>query len=133
MMIVLVAWLAGCWEMRTPSRLLEEHWTAPRGGSMLGVGRTVRGDTLVEYEFVVLREQGGVLAYEAHPSGQEAATFTQIQLTNSSVVFENRAHDFPQRVGYRRAAADSLVAWIEGTVKGTTQRIEFPYVRVACP
>ena len=130
--IARVAWLQGCWEMRTSSRVVEEHWTPSRGHSMLGVGRTVRSDTLVEYEFVLLHEQGGVLAYEAHPSGQEGATFTSITVTDSSVVFESTAHDVPQRVGNRRASGDALVAWIEGTSKGTTRRIEFPYARVRC-
>ena len=38
---------------------------------MVGVGRTVRGDTLVEFELVVIREQGNQLAYEAHPDALE--------------------------------------------------------------
>jgi hypothetical protein len=48
------------------------------------------------------------------------------------VLFENAAHDFPQRIGYRRLGNDSLVAWIEGTRQGRTRRVEFPYGRVAC-
>ena len=48
-------------------------------------------------------------------------------------MFENAAHDFPQRVGYRVAGGDSLLAWIEGTRDGQVRRIEFPYRRVACP
>ncbi|HET9727581.1 MAG TPA: DUF6265 family protein, partial [Gemmatimonadales bacterium] len=36
-----VAWLAGCWEQASGSRLIEEQWTRPRGGLMLGLGRTV--------------------------------------------------------------------------------------------
>ena len=106
---------------------------APRGTSMLGMGRTVRGDTLVEYEVVVLREQGGRLAYEAHPSGQPSAVFLSRPVDGSSVVFENLQHDFPQRVGYRRDGPDSLLAWVEGTENGQTRRVEFPYRRTRCP
>ena len=47
-------------------------------------------------------------------------------------MFANAAHDFPQRIGYRRRG-DRLDAWIEGTVDGRARRVEFPYVRVACP
>ena len=50
-----------------------------------------------------------------------------------SVVFENKEHDFPQRVGYRRLGADSVLAWIDGTSNGKAQRFEFPYRRVPCP
>lgn len=128
-----VAWLQGCWEARSEKRTIEENWMAPRGGVMIGVGRTVRADTLFEYELVVIRGSAGVLSYEAHPSGQPTATFTAREVTDSIVVFSNPAHDFPQVVGYRRAAADSLIAWIEGTLNGKHRRAEFPYVRVACP
>jgi hypothetical protein len=50
-----------------------------------------------------------------------------------SVVFENLRHDFPQRIGYERTAADRLLAWIEGPQDGQMKRIEYPYSRVACP
>jgi hypothetical protein len=128
-----VAWLQGCWESVSPQRTIEEQWMAPRGRSMLGMGRTVRGGDLVEYESVLLREEDGKLAYEAHPSGQPPAVFLSRSVDDLSVVFENLHHDFPQRVGYRRDGADSLLAWIEGTLKGRSKRVEFPYRRSACP
>jgi hypothetical protein len=127
-----IAWLQGCWESRSASRVVEEHWMAPRGGSMIGTGRTVRGDSLAEYELIVLRAVSGALAYQAHPSGQATTTFTAREASDSMVVFANAAHDFPQRVGYRRIGADSLLAWIEGERNGRTRRIEFPYRRVRC-
>ena len=91
---------------------------APRGGTMIGTGRTVRNGTLVEYELVVLREQGTQLAYEAHPSGQPSAVFLSRMVNQTEVLFENPQHDFPQRIGYRRDAPDVLHAWIEGTLNG---------------
>lgn len=99
---------------------------------MLGMGRTVRGSELVDYELVVLREQGDRLAYEAHPAGQAVAVFLSTTVSPDTVVFENREHDFPQQVGYERHAADGLVAWIAGTEKGVPRRIEFVYRRVRC-
>jgi hypothetical protein len=47
------------------------------------------------------------------------------------VIFENQAHDYPQRVGYKREG-DSLLAWIDGTAGGKSRRVDFPYRRVAC-
>jgi hypothetical protein len=129
--IAAVGWLQGCWQMNAGDRVVEEQWMAPRGGVMLSTGRTVRGTTLVEYEWVLLREKDGTLEYEAHPSGQASAVFTAKSTTESEVVFENLAHDFPQRVGYRRSG-DSLLAWIEGNAGGKVRRVEFPYRRAAC-
>jgi hypothetical protein len=128
-----VAWLQGCWHTSSPQRIIEEQWTAPRGRSMLGVSRTLRGDSLVGYELVVVRERAGVLTYQAHPSGQASAVFTAQTVSDSLVLFENAVHDFPQRVGYRRVRSDSLLAWIEGSVQGTNRRVEFPYTRARCP
>ena len=127
-----VAWLQGCWEAASPEGTIEERWMAPRGGSMLGVGRTVRGGTLAEYELVVIREQGDRLAYEAHPSGQPSATFLSDTVTDTAVVFQNLQHDFPQRVGYDRQGRDGLTAWIDGGPASEQPRREFAYRRVAC-
>jgi hypothetical protein len=128
-----VGWLQGCWQSAAPPRIVEEQWMAPRAKSMIGMGRTVRGERLVEYESMLIREQGGQLAYEAHPSGQPGAVFLARTATDAEVVFENLKHDFPQRVGYRRKGRDVLVGWIEGTSNGQPRRVEFPYRRVGCP
>lgn len=135
-----VAWLAGTWRATSlvpardaggaaVTRIVEEHWRAPLAGSMMGLSRTVRGDSLVEYEFLLLRESDGRLAYEARPSGQQPAVFHSVEAGDSSVVFENPDHDFPRRIGYTRVGADSLIAWIEGELEGRVRRVDFPYRR----
>jgi len=111
---------------------VEERWMLPRAGSMLGVGRTTRGEKLIEHEFVVLTERDGRLAYEAHPSGQPTATFLSRPITGREVVFEDPTHDFPQRVGYKSTGPGQLLAWVEGTSGGRTRRVEFAYRTVNC-
>jgi hypothetical protein len=125
------AWLQGCWELKTSNRSVEEMWTAAKGGSMIGISRTVRNGKLAEYEMIVLRERGDGLAYEAHPSGQPAATFLSTTISASELVFENPSHDFPQQIGYR-VNGDALLAWIHGMQNGKDRRIEFPYTRARC-
>lgn len=102
---------------------------------MLGMGRTtlVEPDSLVEFEQTRIERDRFHLVFTATPSQQATASFTSIQLTDSLVIFENKSHDFPQRVGYRLMPDGSLNAWIEGTMKGKTRHIDFPYQRVACP
>jgi hypothetical protein len=129
-----LAWLQGCWKIDTPERVVEELWSTPRAGSMLGTSRTVRGDKLVVHEFVLLRERGEQFAYEVQPSGQAATVFLSIRLEEASVVFENLQNEFPQRVAYERKG-NELLAWIEGPRPGQAgqmRRIEYPYRRVAC-
>jgi len=125
------AWLQGCWELVSPARSVEESWMAAKGGSMIGVSRTIRNGKTTAYEMIVLREEGERLAYEAHPSGQPPATFLSTRITESELVFQNPEHDFPQEVGYH-LEGETLVAWIRGTQNGSDQRIEFPYRRARC-
>lgn len=131
--IAAISWLTGCLELRSSTRLVEEHRMATHAGTMLGMGRTSNAAGLADYELTMIRQDGARLLYEAHPSGQAATTFVASIATGDSVVFAAPEHDFPQRVGYRRIGRDSVLAWIDGTVRGTHRRIEFPYRRVACP
>jgi hypothetical protein len=126
-----LSWLQGCWESTAAGRTVEEIWSGARGGSMLGMSRTVQRGELTSYELVVVRERGGDLVYIAHPSGQPSAEFLSTAVSDNSVVFGNPKHDFPQRIGYERKGAQ-LHAWIEGTQDGRTRRIDYPYHRAAC-
>jgi hypothetical protein len=128
-----LAWLAGCWARTDAEAGSGEQWTVPAGGTMLGVSRTVRDDRTIEHEFVVIRATpDGTLVYHAHPSGQASAEFRLLRLLEREVVFENAAHDFPQRVGYRLGDDGTLTAWIEGTRGGEVKRIPFPMRRASC-
>jgi hypothetical protein len=129
-----LGWLAGCWSRTDAEAGSGEQWTAAAGGTMLGVSRTVRDGRTVEYEFIIIGPApDGTLVYRAHPSGQASAEFRLVHAGEHEIVFENPAHDFPQRVGYRLESDQvTLTAWIEGPSKGTTRRIPFPMRRVAC-
>lgn len=127
-----LAWMSGCWERRSGPALVEEQWMRPRGGTLMGMSRTVRGDSTVEHESMRIYEHGGRLVFAALPSGQPPAEFRSTRVGDAEVVFSNPAHDFPQTVRYRRAGADSLVARVEGTRGGRLRGVDFPMRRVPC-
>jgi hypothetical protein len=127
-----LAWLAGCWERSSGGGVVEEQWMRPRGATLLGMSRTVRGDTTVEFESMRIYEDRGGLVFAARPSGQPPAEFRSTEVTDSSAAFANPAHDFPQRIVYRRLPDGSLLARVEGTRKGTAAAVDFPYRRAAC-
>jgi uncharacterized protein DUF6265 len=125
--------LAGCWELNTNGREINEQWMKPSGGVMLGMGRTVVDGKVREYEFTQIREdKDGAIFFVAKPSGQEEGSFKLINFQNKEAVFENLGHDFPQRVIYRLQSDGSLSARVEGTLKGQTRGIDFPYKRAKC-
>ena len=128
-----VAWIAGCWDSTRNGQHVTEHWMAPEGGTMMGVSRTTAGGTTTEWEFLIIRQGARGLEYVAKPSGQPEATFTAMRASANEVVFENPAHDFPQRVIYESPDNDTLDARIEGLRNGQLRTIRFPMKRVPCP
>jgi hypothetical protein len=128
-----LAWLAGCWAADPGEAGSGEQWLPPAGGTMLGVGRTVKNGRTVAHEFMQIRtDQQGRLVFIALPSGQREASFAATSLTENSVSFENPQHDFPQRIRYAAMPGDRLAARIEGMRNGALRGVDFPMKRVAC-
>lgn len=128
-----LGWLAGCWAAEKGEAGSVEHWLPLAGGTMLGIGRTVRNGRTVEHEFMQIRLNAeGQPVFIAQPSRQKEATFVATSIDDRAVTFENPAHDFPQRVIYRAVGDTGLAARIEGQRNGTTRGIDFPMRRVAC-
>jgi hypothetical protein len=114
-----LVWLTGSWMLVSNDAVSEEHWTRPSGGTMLGVNRTVIKGRTVAFEYVRIESTPHGIVYLASPKGRHPPT--RFALTESGprwVVFENRTHDFPQRIVYERKG-DRLEARIEGEQDGT--------------
>jgi hypothetical protein len=127
-----LVWMSGCWASVGGEAGSGETWTAPAGGTLLGVSRTVKGGKTVAHEFMQIRETGaGQIAFIALPSGQSEASFPLVRLSGQEAVFENPQHDFPQRVIYRRDG-DLLTGRIEGRIGGEAKAIDFPMRSQPC-
>jgi len=126
-----LSWLSGCWEGRQGDAILEEIWSKPDGGSMLGLGRTVKANRTVSFEFMQFREENGRLVFLPQPQGGERVSFPLKNSYGGKLTFENKEHDFPQRVIYERKG-NELLASIEGTYKGKQEREEYLMRRVRC-
>jgi hypothetical protein len=109
----LPAWMAGAWAMQGPSEWSEEYWTPPRAGIMLGASRSGSGERLRFWELMRIERRAEGLVFCALPRGQQGACFKAVAVTANEIVFENRAHDFPQRILYRKDG-DELFAEISG-------------------
>jgi hypothetical protein len=128
-----MSWLAGCWRGEFGEPGTVEQWLQPAGGTMLGMSRTIKQGKTAEYEFMQLRQlPNGVLAFVPQPAGRPPTTFQVVSISEFEVVFENQAHDFPQRIAYSRPEESRLLARIEGTRNGASRRIEFHFSRVSC-
>jgi hypothetical protein len=129
-----LSWMSGCWAVSREPLEIEEHWSKPAGGTMLGFSRTIKGGRTVFSEFMQIAPAGDKIVYTARiGSGQPGTPFTLTRLSDNEAVFENPKHDFPQRIIYRRSGDRVLHARIDGTDKGKTRAEDFPMQRSRCP
>ncbi len=115
--IARLSWLAGCWTGTQGDVTTEEHWTSPAGGEMVGMNKAVGESGVVFFEFLRIAPQDGKLCYLASPRGGAVTPFCATTISEQRVVFENRHHDYPQRIIYERLDG-GLRARTEGTVDG---------------
>ena len=99
----LPGWLAGAWSTTDGESWTDEFWTPPRGGIMIGAGRSGKGEALREFEHTrIVRKADGTLSFFGQPRGAPAVEFPLAASSDSSIEFTNAAHDYPQRIRYWR-------------------------------
>jgi len=107
----LPGWMAGCWVENQGDSWTEECWTSPRGGIMIGSGRSGTGDRLQLWETMQImldapKRDGSraPLAFYGAPNGEGRTMFVWRPGTGDGdgVSFENALHDYPQRIRYWR-------------------------------
>jgi hypothetical protein len=98
-----LSWLSGAWSQKgAEGRWAEEYWTPPRGNIMIGAGLTGRGGSTLSFEHMrIMADDQGRIAFYGMPGGAPAVTFPLVRKEPSMIVFENPAHDYPQRISYR--------------------------------
>ena len=126
-------WMAGCWAGQSGPMTFEEVWTRPASGSMMGIARVLKSGRVVFSEFMRIEMKDGALTFTPRIGSKQAPVdFRLKSLSDKEVVFENPAHDFPQRILYRRTPS-GITGRIEGKDKGKDRAEDFPMQRSACP
>ena len=118
-------WLAGVWTGTTGSSTVEERWSPPAGGAMLGVSRTVKDERMRSFEYLRVVERNGGLVYVAQPNGGTATEFVLVDLVDGAAVFQNPRHDYPQQIVYELSGEETLSATIGFINGGRGTRFEF--------
>ena len=124
-----LAWISGTWAGTQDRVEMEEHWTRPKGNLMLGLHRDVVGDRTVSFEFLRIERTPDGIVYFAQPQGRLQTPFRLVESSQNRAVFENKTHDFPQRIIYW-AEGDTLRARIEGEQNGRQRFMEWTWKRV---
>jgi hypothetical protein len=126
--------MAGCWEQKDGARgrFGWEQWMRPAGRTMIGMSRTVRNGKTTGFEYMRIVEDDSGVSFISKPAeNSEETAFKLVRYAAAEAVFENPAHDFPQRIIYRLEKGN-LFARIEGTNNGKPMGIDFPMIRAKC-
>ena len=124
-----LAWMEGAWAGEKDGVAMEEVWTAPRGGALLGLHRDVKGGRLLSWEFLRIQATGTGIVYFASPRSAPPTAFKLVEMGAKRAVFENKEHDFPQRILYWVDAGGALHARIEGPQAGETVSEEWVWTK----
>jgi hypothetical protein len=130
------SWLSGCWRGNVNQREFREHWLPLRGNLLIGAGHTVTQDRTQDFEYVRIESRADGLHYVAQPSAGKETSFRladrQVDGPDTIFTFANDAHDFPQRIVYRRGTEGWLYIHVEGRVQGEERKVIYPLRRIDC-
>jgi len=124
-----LSWLEGLWTGSKDGVEMEERWTSTKGSALLGMHRDVKNGRMVSFEFFRVDSTKDGAFYFASPHAATPTPFRMIALEERRVVFENKAHDFPQRILYWLDARGALHARIEGLTNGKGAAEEWTWIK----
>lgn len=131
--IAQASWLVGSWASTSKERSNYETWEKYNDSTYVGRSYSVQQGDTVSFESIKLVQQGEAINYIPTVRGQNndmPVMFILISSDSNKLIFENPAHDFPQRITYRMMSPDSLIAEISGLINGEHHAQKFPMRRV---
>lgn len=130
--IAQLKWLLGTWVHENGNEFSQETWSKENDNTFTAFSFTQVGKETVFAETMALETKMQDLFLTvaiANQNEKKPVTFKMISSKNGQFTFENKNHDFPQRIVYTNPVKDSLHAWIEGTENGEAKRIDFSFSR----
>ena len=115
----------GKWKMETAE--VFEEWTLFFDTTLVGTSFSINDGKVNIDEQILLRKNESNWEYIAIPDNQNITRFMLIEHSPKKFIFENKEHDFPQRIIYEFHKDGKMTAAIEGNVNGEFKRKEFSY------
>lgn len=125
-------WLLGTWTNQNGEEFSQETWSQENDTTFTAFSFTQIKKETVFAETMALEQKADSLfltVATANQNDKKPITFKMISSENGKFTFENKRHDFPERIIYTNPAKDSLHAWIEGTVNGEPKKMDFYFSR----
>jgi hypothetical protein len=114
-------WLNGWWQNPSKVGIAFEDWKLNDNGTMTGRSGMVVGKDTIASETLVIEQKENKIYYIPTVKGQNNDQPIPFEMTSAvadSFVFENKEHDFPNRIVYYKLPNNKLTAVIYGTMNG---------------
>jgi len=114
-------WLLGNWENKSADGVLSEIWTKTNDSTFQGQSYFIKEKDTIHFETIVLQQTGENLTYSANVKGQnenKPVSFSFTETNENQIVFENKKHDYPQKISYQKAPNNNIVATVSGVIEG---------------
>ena len=70
------------------------------------------------------------LVYIARPENEAMISFSLKSSSKDSLVFENKAHDFPETITYKKITKDSMLIVLRGVSSEQNRELRLSFSRV---
>ena len=131
-----LGWIAGKWVLEAKGSRQEEVWTAPAGGSMIGMMRVTFGRTTIQREFNLMEETANGIFLTLGHVGPDMkfldgwpVSLKLVKSSESEAVFEAEKPARIKSIFYRKTGQDEMLAGVEVDRNGSIRKIEFPMKR----
>ncbi|HEY0045697.1 MAG TPA: DUF6265 family protein [Flavobacterium sp.] len=132
-MLAKAEWLLGDWENLSADGRWSESWVKANDSTYNGQAFFIRENDTLHQEQIVLSQRGLAVNYTPTVKGQNGDKPVQFNMTSaegSKLIFENPAHNYPQKISYLQITKDSLVADISGIQQGKPSAERFAMTKV---
>lgn len=117
-----LAWMSGSWKGLHGQDAVEEHWSAPAGGTLMGMFRWLKAEQVWFYELLVIEPEHELLVMrikhfypglKGWEQQDESVRFVLVELEGQQAVFMQPDKPEAALLVYRREGPDRLVTYFE--------------------
>jgi hypothetical protein len=117
----------GKWKLNTENAELYEEWKFINNTELSGKSYGIENGKQIIVEELCIKKIGNQWAYISVPKEQTITLFALTGFSGDMFIFENKEHDFPQRIIYEFYPDGKLIAAIEGNSDGKNFRKEYSF------
>ena len=117
----------GLWKMEIENAEIYEEWHLINENELIGTSYSLENGIKIINENLWIKKFADQWAYIAMPGNQNITLFALIEHSPKKLLFENKEHDFPQRISYEFHKGGKMTAVVEGNVGLEIKRKEFSF------